>query len=52
MGSGSVRPSFAGIRGAGAAQCVGVQSFCDAVGTEAAARGLTEDELAQLLADD
>lgn len=28
------------------------QRFCDAIGTEAAARGLTEDKLAQLLADD
>lgn len=28
------------------------QRFCDAVGTEAEARGLTEDRLAQLLADD
>lgn len=28
------------------------QRFCDAVGTEAAARGLTEDKLAQLFADD
>lgn len=28
------------------------QRFCDAVGAEAAARGLTDDKPAQLLADD
>jgi prevent-host-death family protein len=37
------------LRGLNAAQ---FQRFCDRVGRRAAARGLTEDKLAEILADD